>query len=397
MASVRKSLQRSGKLKWQSVWNEPGPNGSTRQRTKNFAGQKEARAHAHLVAREIEGRNVGDWQKHSLESFLRRWLEMLDERNELSPTTRAGYRRHVQLAVKHIGHILLERLSPADLDSLYATLLRRGGVTHKSRGSGQPVAGPLSARSVLHVHRLLFTSLEQARKWKLIPENPARDARAPSPGKSPVRAFTEAEIGRLLDAAADDRELYCIVVLLLITGARRSEALALCWDMVDLQRRTITIKRVLLDVERQSVLREIPKTGSERTIEIPQLLAELPQAQKARCLEAALFWGKEYRKEPAMFVFARPDGEPHHPMSLTYRLRQLQKRAKVSGRAPTHAWRHTCATALIAAGSDIKIIQTRLGHSTPAITLGLYVHRTEQRDQAAGEHLAALIERQRKG
>jgi len=49
---------------------------------------------------------------------------------------------------------------------------------------------------VLHVHRVLHTALEQARKWKLISENPARDATAPSPAKAPVRAFTATEVQR---------------------------------------------------------------------------------------------------------------------------------------------------------------------------------------------------------
>jgi len=187
-------------------------------------------------------------------------------------------------------------------------------------------------------------------------------------------------------------------VTLLITGTRRSEVLGLAWDMVDLDRGTITIKRVVIEVDRLPVLREVPKSeGSERTIEIPPLLVELLQAQKTRSRSAALAWGKGYRKHP-MFVFAQVNGEPLDPMRVTYRLRQVMRRAKVSGRAPTHGWRRTCATALIDAGSDVKTIQARLGHSTPAITLSLYVHRTEKRDTAAGEQLAALVERQgRKG
>jgi integrase len=95
-------------------------------------------------------------------------------------------------------------------------------------------------------------------------------------------------------------------------------------------------------------------------------------------------------------VFARPDGGAHDPMGLTYRLRQVMRRAKVSGRAPTHGWRHTSATALIAAGTDLKTVSARLGHASPTVTLNIYAHRSDARDQAAGEHLAALLERQRK-
>ena len=398
MASVRKSITRKGTLRWQTVWNEPGLDGSTRQRTKNFARQSEAREHAARMAQEIEGRGVGDPQRHSVERYLQRWLATLADRNEHSPSTLSGYRRHIALANKYIGHISLERLSPADLDGLYAELLQRGGVSRKGKRGEEKAPRPLNPRSVLHVHRVLHTAFEQARKWKLIRENPSRDATAPSVRKSPVRAFTEDEVGRLLAAAADNPVTHCIVATLLITGSRRSELCGLAWDMVDLDRRTIAIKRVVIEVDRLPVLREVLKSeGSERTIEIPPLLVELLRAQKTRCLAAALAWGKGYRKDP-MFVFAQVNGASLDPMSLTYRLRHLMRRAKVSGRAPTHGWRHTCATALIDAGSDVKTIQARLGHSTPAITLSLYVHRTQKRDTAAGEQLAALVERQgRKG
>src|SRR5262249_17916239 len=142
-------------------------------------------------------------------------------------------------------------------------------------------------------------------------------------------------------------ETYCMLVTLLITGTRRSELLGLAWDMVDLERGIITIRRIVIEVDHVAVLREVPKSeGSERTIKIPPLLVELLQAQRTRGLEAASRWGKGYRKNPT-FVFAQVNGAPLDPMSLTYRLRLLMRRAKVSGRAPTHAWRHTCATALI--------------------------------------------------
>jgi integrase len=151
----------------------------------------------------------------------------------------------------------------------------------------------------------------------------------------------------------------------------------------------------VLEVEHEPVIRDVPKTeSSERCIDIPPLMVELLQAQRTRGLKAALKWGKSYQLDP-MFVFARPDGGPHDPMSMTGRLRQVMRRAKVTGRAPTHGWRHTSATALIAAGTDVKTVSARLGHASPTITLSLYVHRTDERDQAAGERLAALLERPR--
>jgi integrase len=319
------------------------------------------------MAQEIENRHVGDPQRHTVERYLQRWLATLAARGGHSPSTLSGYRRHIALANKYIGHISLERLSPADLDGLYAELLQRGGVSRRGKRGEEKAPHPLNPRTVLHVHRVLHTAFEQARRWRLVRENPSRDATAPSVRKSPVRAFTEDEIGWLLAAAARDEEIYCIIAVLLITGIRRSELLGLCWDAVDLERRTITIRRVVLEVEHAPVIRDVPKTASsERSIDIPPL-----RAQKTRGVEAALAWGKGYHKDP-MFVFARPDGSPHDPMSMTGRLRQVMRRAKVSGRAPIHGWRHTSATALIAAGTDLKTVSARLGHASPTVTLNVY-------------------------
>jgi integrase len=133
----------------------------------------------------------------------------------------------------------------------------------------------------------------------------------------------------------------------------------------------------------------IEKIAKTRRVSV----AEVHQAFDRFCDRtlAALLWGKGYRRQP-MFVFARPDGEPHDPMGLTYRLRLLMRRAKVTGHSPTHAWRHTCGTHL-AKAVDTKTIQARLGHASPTTTLTFYVHPTKERDQAAGEHLAKLVKR----
>jgi integrase len=78
-------------------------------------------------------------------------------------------------------------------------------------------------------------------------------------------------------------------------------------------------------------------------------------------------------------------------MTMTIRLRRVMRRAGITGRPPAHGWRHTAATLLIDGGANVKTVQTRLGHATPAFTLATYVHPVDERDQAAGEQLAALL------
>ena len=102
-----------------------------------------------------------------------------------------------------------------------------------------------------------------------------------------------------------------------------------------------------------------------------------------------------YRRD-LMLLFGRPDGEPLNPVGMTVRLRKVMRRAGITGRPPTHGWRHTAATLLVGSGTDIKTVQTRLGHTTAAFTLATYVHPISERDQAAGEQLATLLKREKK-
>ena len=81
-------------------------------------------------------------------------------------------------------------------------------------------------------------------------------------------------------------------------------------------------------------------------------------------------------------------------MSLTGRMRRVMRRARVVGAAsPCHGWRHTSATVLHDLTKDAKVVQARMGHSTPAIMMALYVHPVAERDREAVEHFGDVISR----
>ena len=387
MASISRTTTRKGTIRWQARWREPGVGGKPRLVKRNFATQKEAKSHAARMSEERELRGVGDPHRHSTGKYLRRWLAHLRERGDHAPTTLAGYERCAAIATHHIGHVPLAKLGAHDLDRLYATLRRRGG---RPRADGKP-ARALSPQSVLHVHRFLHVALEQARKWKLIAYNPASDATAPTVPFKQARGFTAAEIDRLLELARSDHEMTAMLALLLITGLRRSELLGLALDTLDLEAGTMSVRRTVTEVRGKAVLREIPKSKSAlRTLSIPPEVVALLRAQRARVLELALQWGTEYSREP-MFLFPGMAGVPMRPMAVTERLRQLCRRAKITGVQPVHGWRHATASLLIAGGTDVKTTQARLGHSTPVITLRLYTDVVDERDRAAGDRLAGYL------
>jgi integrase len=278
----------------------------------------------------------------------------------------------------------------------YAKLRTSGGAPRSTVAKAAGTRRPLAARSILHLHRVLHSAFEQARKWRHVSENACRDASPPSPGKSPVKAFTDDQVNRLLaEAASYDPELYLAVVCLLVTGMRRSELVGLAFDCIDLDAGRITIRRSAVEVNYlKPVLREHGKTESSlRTIAIPATLTELLRKRKVELLEAALAW-RDYEREP-LLIFPGLRGGPSSPQRLSERLRHLMKRAGVTGPSPAHAWRHTAATALIHAGANIKTIQSRLGHASPSTTLSVYAHPTEAADRDAADHFETVLSSKR--
>lgn len=63
----------------------------------------------------------------------------------------------------------------------------------------------------------------------------------------------------------------------------------------------------------------------------------------------------------------------------------------ISPDASIHSLRHTNATLLIAGGTPLKIIATRLGHADVATTGKIYAHTIRSADEAAAETLQDIL------
>lgn len=395
MASTRRGRQGNGKTFYQAVWSITDLNGKRKQQTKSFDKLADARAYAARMAEEVENRLVADPQRHTVAQFLARWLATLRHRGELSPPTIVGYQRSVDLLARYVGHVPLAKLTPLHLDEAYSELLRSGGKSRKLDEKGERRPQPLTARSVHHVHRVGHTAFEAARRWKLIAENPARDARPPSPNRSKAKAMSQDEATRVLQAALTSQRsargypgIDAIATMLMVTGIRRGELAALAWDCVHLDEARIEIRRTAVTGEgRAPILRETAKTeDSVRSITIPPVLVDRLREHWAFTAEQMMQWGRDYLREP-LFVFPEAGGAMMHPDTLTTRLRSLMRSAGVKGIQPTHGYRHTMATVLIGAGTDIKTISSRLGHSMVSTTANIYVHNVDERDRAASDVL----------
>lgn len=333
--------------------------------------KKDAERYLTKVQRELDTQTFVEASPQPLNDFLDTWLSTSAE-PRLSTRSLADYRslldRHIR---PPLGHRSLAQLSPRDIQSTYAQLQARG----------------LSARTVRYAHSVLHSALDQAVKWKLIRENPAKTVDLPRFQQREMRVLTARQARAFLGAAAHDR-WHALWHLLLTTGMRPGEALGLRW--ADVEGDKLRIRRNLVRLGNGRWETKEPKTGKgRRTIVLAKTTTSL--LQQHRRLQAAerLRAGATYSDHG--LVFAAANGSP-----LDWRLvaqRHFHRIIKAAGLPHIRPYdlRHTCATLLIAAGENVKVVSERLGHSTAAMTLDVYTHVLPDMQEAATARLERLL------
>jgi len=277
-----------------------------------------------------------------------------------------------------LGHHQLARLSPVHIQAYYSQALVSG------RRHGE---GGLSARTVLHHHRVLREALQQAVRWQLLARNPADAVEPPRPERREMKALDADDTRRLL-AAAEDSRLYTPILLAVTTGMRRGEILGLLWQDVDLNAATATVCRSLQQV-RGKVSFKQPKTArSRRLVTLPALAVDALIRHKARQAEIRLQLGPAY--DDHGLVVANPDGMPMSPGAFTHAFILLAKKAG-RPRLRFHDLRHGHASQLGRLNVPVKVISERLGHSSVAITLDLYSHVLPGMQEDAARKIDAAL------
>lgn len=217
-----------------------------------------------------------------------------------------GERRYLKRLIDHFGTSPLAAIDQAALDRAAKVLCPKVGSATVNRQVYTPVSAVLK-----HAHKRGLCELRRIER----PRQP----------KGRVRWLTPAEADRLIEACSP--HMRPLVIFLLYTGARLSEALYLSWREVDLRSGQVRF----LDT----------KNGTDRGVPLhPRVRAEL-----ARLLN----------REGT--VFRRPDGQPYSdsrgsgsPIKTGFKA--ACRRAGISDFSP-HDCRHTWATWYYAATHDL--------------------------------------------
>lgn len=159
------------------------------------------------------------------------------------------------------------------------------------------------------------------------------------------------------------------VAISLYTGIRIGELCALQWSDIDLEKRTLTVRKTLQRVQitngerRTKLVLTAPKSStSNRTIPMPECLCRMLRS----------FAGK-----PGFYVLSG-NSKPVEPRTMQYRFARILDNADLPS-VHFHSLRHAFASGCIALGFDVKTLSEILGHSSIELTLNRYIHSSMDR------------------
>lgn len=302
--------------------------------------------------------------KTTLAEFAARWLQEYAQPN-LAPKTTDGYESIIRChLVPALGSTVLTQVRPEHLQKLYAAKLA-DGVSH---------------RTVRYIHATAHIILHTAQRWGMVSRNVADSVTPPKQQRSEMHILDDEGLQRVLEAASAT-QYYSLFYVLLFTGMRRSEALALRWNDVDLLMGQVSVSRTLYQHKDRTFSFRAPKTAKgRRMIALPPsvcvVLREHRQQYEARTRQMGLPVNDD------SLIFCHLDGSPMLPHSVSQAWAKLADRVGYP-EVRLHDCRHTHASVLLRQGVHPKVVQERLGHANIGITLDTYSHVAPGMQEAA--------------
>ena len=157
---------------------------------------------------------------------------------------------------------------------------------------------------------------------------------------------------------------YYAAILMLETGMRAGEVLALYWSDIDWRKRCVSITKTIVkgfSNNRATYIQGCAKTDSSNRV--------IPLSREAIRVLTEL----RSKDDGSELIFHTTDGDHLTYNHLRYWIRKACREAGVPYYGQ-HVFRHTFATNCYYKGCDVKLLSRFLGHANTAITYNTYIH-----------------------
>jgi integrase len=237
--------------------------------------------------------------------------------------------------------------------------------------------------------QLVYYVLSNLFKWAVdknyLDKNPFYKINLPKHKAKEIEVLTVAEAKIFLEKIKTSKHSL-LFELALMSGMRPEEYFALRWKDIDFAHKTISV-RIALNL------------GMPETVDFHNLKSERNSYRKIplaeNLIEKLRKLHKTEKKKKYQFnynlVFCCENGKPLRLNNLTNRhfkpiIREIDKLKDLS----LYSLRHTCATLLMLAGENPKVVAERLGNSVE-VTLKTYSHVSPNMQKSASEKLEKMF------
>lgn len=346
--------------------------GSVYRYKKGWRGQLQIRKHRISVTGKTKGEVVEklaaartDYNRGLLvfdndvtvDEWVKIWLErrMRPKLKEQSMIRLEGLFNNHLLPV--LGEYKLQDLTKSLLEQKYAEIFqKKTSKAYKEKTYSHSTVNSLSAS--------FKKCLQYAVDEGLLAKNPHKGVELHKlrPPKK-ISAYSLEDHKKIVDFTRNNGQLYWIYYLLISTGMRFGEAVALTWKDIDLKKKTIRINKTSVELHGSPIIQEHTKTSSgTRTISIPESVVDfLKEVKKSQ--------DKELNYRNLVMCNTR-----YGIITSANTRKRWQTVCATLGieYQGVHSLRHTWATRALEKGLDIKIVSNMLGHKNVITTMNIY-------------------------
>lgn len=320
------------------------------------------------VRSDLERGTYSDDKGTTVLKYAWKWFEL--NMSGKSESTKDGYRIILNNHMNYIGGLKLNKLTKSDI---LVELNKLEGKYETQR------------RFLMTLNQILESAIDDG----LISKNVCRNIKSISnPDKKEKEPLSDFEMKCIGQANLNLRER-CFISLLLYTGMRKGEILALNRQDINLKKGVITVNQAIEYINEKAHLKP-PKTKAGyrnipilsmlrpilerylKTLEHPYFLFTSNTGELLTKSGARSFWNTIYRKISDQAGAIHQTGPNKKIIYLHDPLKGLT----------CHRFRHNFATIMYYSGIDVKEAARILGHSNLRVTLEVYTHLEQDKSHS---------------
>ena len=328
----------------------------------------------------------------------------ISRKYDLKPTTKSNYQFNYEHFIRDgFGKEKIGKIRYSDVKKFYYDLMKERGI---------------KPRTLDGINTVIHSTFKMAVRDEIIRSNPAEGVMAEIKKsdlwvKTRKCGLTVPEQRELVEFMKDSHQFkgwVPVITVLLGTGMRIGECLGLRWEDIDLDKRLISVNHNLVDYQDRDIRKQVRKIQTTKTRAGVRMIPMIDEVYEAFItefeLQSAIGFCEEEIDGYSGFIFTTTDQKLMSRSAVNNAIHRIvrihneeeEKKAKAEGREPilipqfsAHQLRHTFCTRFCENETNLKVIQSIMGHSDITTTMDIYADATPEKKQEIMANLNGKI------